>query len=112
VNSIGPKGVRPPWPYEHRYEAKHASPLWLYVALEPTTGESFVLLLPRVDGACFAAFLHAFRRAAPGSAVALVLDGGGGHTSGRVSWPAGLERLPLPAYRSGNRASRPPVAPY
>jgi hypothetical protein len=44
--------------------------------------------------------------------VAVVLDGTGSHTSGRVAWPDGLAPLPLPAYRSGNRASRPPVAPY
>jgi hypothetical protein len=31
-----PKGVRPPWIVEDRYEW-----LWLYAAIEPRTGESF-----------------------------------------------------------------------
>lgn len=88
-----PRGARPPWPDEHRYEW-----LWLYGAIEPTTGWCFVLFLPRVDGACFAAFLHAFRRAVPEGTVALVLDGSGSHTSRQVAWPDGLAPLPLPAY--------------
>lgn len=88
-----PRGVRPLWPYEHRYEW-----LWLYLAVEPSTGESFVLFLPRVDGACFAAFLHAFRQAVPDQRLALVLDGSGSHASQRVAWPDGLAPVPLPAY--------------
>jgi transposase len=68
------------------------------VAVEPTTGACFALLLPRVDGACFAAFLRAFRRAVPEGAVALVLDGSGSHTSRQIAWPDGLDPLPLPAY--------------
>jgi transposase len=72
--------------------------VWLYAAVEPATGEGCVLLLPRTDGARLEIFLGAFRAAVPDGTVALVLDGSGGHTSGRVSWPAGLERLPLPAY--------------
>jgi transposase len=88
-----PWGARPPWPYEHRYAW-----LWVYVAIEPTTGSCFVLFLPRVDGACFAAFLHAFRRAVPEGTVALVLDGSGSHTSRQIGWPDGIAALPLPAY--------------
>jgi transposase len=88
-----PRGVRPPWPYEHRYEW-----LWLYAAVEPTSGNCFVLFLPRVDSACFAAFLQAFRQAVPDSVVALVLDGSGSHTSQQIPWPEGVMALPLPAY--------------
>jgi transposase len=85
--------VRPPWAVEDRYAW-----VWLYAAVEPTTGESFCLLLPRLDGACFEAFLGACRAAFPEGEVAVVLDGTGSHTSGRVAWPGGLAPRPLPAY--------------
>jgi transposase len=68
------------------------------VAVEPSTGESFVLLLPRTTGACLAAFLQAFRRAVPERRIAFVLDGSGSHTSQRVAWPDDLMPVPLPAY--------------
>jgi hypothetical protein len=71
-----------------------------------------VLVLPRMDGVCFEAFLAAFRRAVPTGRIGLVLDGAGSHGSGDVRWPAGVEPVALPAYRSGNRASRPAAPPY
>jgi transposase len=88
-----PRGARPPWVYEDRYEW-----LWLYAAVEPTSGESFFLFLPRTDGACLELFLGAFRAAVPDGTVAVVLDGSGGHASGRVAWPTRLAPLRLPAY--------------
>ena len=88
-----PCGARPPWAVEDRYEW-----LWLYVAVEPASGESFVLFLPRLDGGCFERFLAAFRRAVPGAAVTLVCDGSGSHRSERVTWPEGITPLPLPPY--------------
>ncbi len=90
--------MRPTWAVEDRHEW-----VWLYAAVEPTTGESFCLLLPRLDGACFGTFLGAFREALPEGEVAVVLDGTGSHTSGRVVWPDGLAPLPRPAYSPGKR---------
>ena len=89
-----PCGTRPPWRHEDRYLW-----LWLYAAVEPTTGEAFVLFLPRTDSACLQIFLDAFQcHCAPGAdeKIAVVLDGSGSHTGARVHWPAGLQRLPLP----------------
>ncbi len=88
-----PWGTRPPWVYEDRYTW-----LWLYVAVEPTTGESVVLFLPHTDSPCFQRFLEELRRAVPDEPIGVVLDGSGSHTSGAVQWPAGLKRLPLPPY--------------
>ena len=88
-----PCGARPPWAVEDRYEW-----LWLYVAVEPTSGESFALLLPPLDGRCFEQFLAAFRRAVPGATVMLVCDGSGSHRSERVTWPEGMTPLPPPPY--------------
>ena len=78
---------------EDRYEW-----LWLYAAIEPATGESFYLYLPCLDGACFETFLWELSKAYPGEEIVLVLDGAPGHRSGRVSWPEGMEALPLPPY--------------
>jgi transposase len=88
-----PKGARPPWEHEDRYEW-----LWLYAAVEPSTGESFVLFLPHTDGACLATFLQAFRRAVPDGRLGLLLDGSGSHTSDRVAWPADLVAVRPPPY--------------
>lgn len=88
-----PKGFRPPWVVEDRYEW-----LWLYAAVEPATGESFYLYLPRLDGDCFEVFLEELRKAYRGEQIVLVLDGAPGHRSGQVSWPDGIEALPLPPY--------------
>jgi transposase len=88
-----PKGVRPPWSVEDRYEW-----LWLYAAVEPTTGESFFWCLPRLDGECFPVFLRAFRQTWPEGGLALVLHNSGSHINGKVCWPAGMEPVRLPAY--------------
>jgi hypothetical protein len=89
-----PRGARPPWRCEDRYDW-----LWLYTAVEPTTGQSFCLFLPRLDGTCFELGLRAWRRAFPAEPWAVVLDHSGAHTSGHVRWPDGGAPVPLPAYR-------------
>ena len=66
--------------------------------MAPTTGQSFCLFLPRLDGACFEPFLHEWRQAFPAEPWAGVLDNRGAHTSGHVRWPDGIEPVPLPAY--------------
>lgn len=87
-----PRGVRPPWLVHDRYEW-----LWLYAAVEPTTGESCFLLLPRVTTICFARFLAAFATQTAGERVGLVLDGSGAHRAA-IPWPDHLGPLPLPRY--------------
>jgi hypothetical protein len=72
--------------------------LWLYAAVEPTTGEAFVLFLPRTDSPCLQAFLDAFQRhCAPGTdetiAVVLPFDK--------------LRRQRQPYRRTGALAGRP-----
>jgi putative transposase len=89
-----PTGVRPPWIVADRYEW-----LWLYTAVELTTGESFCLCLPRLAGECFEVFLREFRQAWPAGGIALVLDNSGSHINGKVRWPAGIEPVRLPASR-------------
>lgn len=50
-----------------------------------------------MDGECFEIFLRELNKAYPGEAV-VVLDGAPGHRSGQISWPEGVEALPLPPY--------------
>jgi transposase len=70
----------------------------VYVAVEPTTGWSFVLLLPEINGDCLEIFCRALRRATGKQRVAVVLDGSGSHRSGQFAWPNDLAPLHLPAY--------------
>ena len=87
-----PRGVRPPWVVHDRYEW-----LWLYAAVEPATGRSFFLLLPRVTKEWFGRFLEAFGQETAGERVGLVLDGSGSHRAA-IPWPEHVAPLPLPPY--------------
>lgn len=87
-----PRGVRPPWLVHDRYEW-----LWLYAAVEPATGQSLFVLLPRVTKEWFAAFLTTFAQEVSGARVGLVLDGSGSHRAA-IPWPPNVVPLPLPRY--------------
>lgn len=87
-----PRGVRPPWLVHDRYQW-----VWLYAAVEPTTGRGLFLLLPRVTKEWFATFLDAFGTATAGERVGLILDGSGSHRAA-IAWPAHVVPLPLPRY--------------
>ena len=52
-----PLGERPPWIVQDEYEW-----LWLYAAVEPTTGTGVFLLLPTVEGQCLSLFLQHLRQ--------------------------------------------------
>jgi hypothetical protein len=51
-----PLGERPPWIVQEEYEW-----VWLYAAMDPTTGTGVFLLLPTVEGACLELFLQHLR---------------------------------------------------
>jgi transposase len=87
-----PPGVRPPWVVHDRYEW-----LWLYAAVEPATGRSIFLLLPRVTKEWFARFLAALAQEVGSTRVGLILDGSGSHRAA-IPWPDTLVPLPLPRY--------------
>lgn len=88
-----PCGVRPDWLVEDHYDWR-----WVYAAVEPRTGHSFVLLMPNVDQACLTAFLDAFSASRSPSRIGLVLDGSGSHRAEAVVWPEHVVPLRLPAY--------------
>lgn len=87
-----PCGVRPPWLVHERYEW-----LWLYAAVEPATGQSLFLLLPRVTKEWFGHFLENFAQEVGEERVGLVLDGSGSHRAA-IPWPEQVVPLPLPRY--------------
>jgi transposase len=72
--------------------------LWLYAAVEPTTGTGVFLLLPNVDGDCLQLFLRHLRHELGKGPLGIVLDSSGSHHSGQVSWPRGMHPLYLPRY--------------
>jgi hypothetical protein len=89
-----PTGGRPSWSVDDRYEW-----LWRSAAIEPPTGESFFLGVPRLDGPGCELCLQECRPAFPETRVPLVCDNSGSQTSGQVAGPQGLTPLGLPASR-------------
>ena len=91
-----PKGVRPVVRVRPRYAW-----VWVYGFVEPATGRTEWLLLPRVNQALFELALAHFARAVgagPAKRVVLVLDQAGWHTARDLRVPAGLQLVYLPAY--------------
>lgn len=72
--------------------------LWLYAAVEPTTGTGVFLLLPSVHSQCLELFVRHLRNALGKGSIGVVLDSSGSHHSGQVSWPRGMHPLYLPRY--------------
>ena len=86
-------GERPEWIYQDKYQW-----LWVYVALESLTGDSFCLFLPRVDSACLQIFADRFGDYVASKRVGLVMDSSGAHRSTSVVWPAQVLTVSLPPY--------------
>jgi transposase len=90
--------------------------VWLYAAMDPTTGTGVFLLLPTVEGACLELFLQHLRHELGDGPIGVVLDSSGSHRSGQVVWPQDMHPLYLPPYspeREFRRADLPayPQAP-
>jgi DDE superfamily endonuclease len=88
-----PKGFRPPYVVRRAYKWTY-----LYAAVEPTTGESFCLYLPGMDGGCLEVFLDLLSKAYSEHHLLVVLDGAPSHRSERISCPENVSLLLLPAY--------------
>jgi transposase len=88
-----PKGVRPPWVVQEKYVW-----LWLYAAVEPTTGKAFFLLMPDTSGDCFQLFLEHLQQELKGEETKIVLDNAPGHISQQVQWPQKMTPSYLPPY--------------
>ncbi len=89
------RGRRPVVGVYHRYE-------WMYVYcfVRPSTGDTYWLLLPRVDSEVFSLALDLFARevgASEDKRVLLMLDRAGFHTGKGVRVPEGIELEFLPS---------------
>jgi transposase len=71
---------------------------YLYAAVDPATGESFCLYLPRMDGRCFEMFLKHLGEAHPDHRLVVVLDNAPSHRSQEIDHPENVSLLALPAY--------------
>jgi hypothetical protein len=85
------RGIKPVGPVQYRFESYSLSG-----AIEPTTGSSFFLELPRLDAACFQVFVDHFAAQHADSVNLVVVDKGAAHTAKRLPLPANLVLVPLP----------------
>jgi len=91
--TLAPSGDRAPYVVKDHYQW-----IWLYAAVEPTTGASFCLYMPHLDGTCAAIFLQKLQEAYPGDDVLVVWDGAGAHRSSKIQAISAVQRLTLPPY--------------
>ena len=89
-----PRGSRPAAVKQTRYEW-----VYLYAAVEPSTGESVALLAPNVDTGTFNVFLRMLAdEVKPGEHVVLIMYQAGWHKSKAVRLPDCITALLLPPY--------------
>ncbi|MDQ2695414.1 MAG: IS630 family transposase, partial [Pseudomonadota bacterium] len=86
-------GVKPLQSHAPLYEY-----FWLYAAVEPHSGESCWLELPRLDTICFQAFLDHFSAQFPDSFNLLVLDNAPAHVAKALQVPDNVALIDLPPY--------------
>jgi transposase len=86
-------GIQPVGTVQHVFQ-------WLYVygAVEPTTGERFFLERPYLNAEGFQIFIDTFAAAFPDSLNLLLLDNSGAHTAQRLMLPANVRLVFLPPY--------------
>jgi transposase len=87
------RGVQPVGSVQHVFE-------WLYVygAVEPTTGERFFLELPHLNAESLQLFVEAFAQAFAESLNLLLLDNSGAHTARHLTLPGNVRLVFLPPY--------------
>ena len=88
--------IKPVCPFEQAFEN-----FWLCGAVQPNTGENFVLELPATDSGCLQAFLDRFAQAHAqdlSEVQVLLMDNGGAHKAKALRWPARVVPVYLPAY--------------
>ena len=88
---ITARGVQPIRSSEHKREY-----FYLFAAIEPVTGEDFLLEMPSLDRATFQVFLDEFARQDTESFHLMLVDNATAHTSGELKIPANVGLLFLP----------------
>ena len=90
---ITARGLQPVVPAASRFQS-----LYLYGAVEPTTGQSFFLELPALTSSLFQLFLEQWAATAPAHFHLLVLDNGAFHKAHSLRLPPNVGLLFLPPY--------------
>ncbi|WP_442880239.1 IS630 family transposase [Aurantimonas sp. A2-1-M11] len=88
------RGKRPPGLCDQRFD-------WTYIfgAVEPSTGQSFALVLPYADKAMMNLYLAEFAHTIPDDVhPVMVLDGAGWHGEKALDVPANITLVALPPY--------------
>lgn len=86
-------GIKPRQFVEPLYEY-----YWLYGAIEPKTGETFYLEMPRLDSDCFSIYLRELGKYYSESLCVVILDNAPAHVASAVEVPRNVVLLPLPPY--------------
>lgn len=87
------KGVRPVVPCHHIREYRYA-----YGSVEPLTGDSFFLVLPRCDTECTNVFLRELSREYPDDMILLCCDGAAWHKAKALIVPDNILLFYIPPY--------------
>ena len=90
---ITARGLQPVVSAASRFES-----LYLYGAVEPTTGQSCFLELPALNSSLFQLFLEQLAATAPAHFHLVVLDNGAFHTAQHLHLPPNVGLLFLPSY--------------
>lgn len=88
---ITAKGVQPVRRSEQKREY-----FYLFGAIEPETGEDFMLEMPTLETATFQVFLDEFAKLDPESFHLLLVDNATAHTTDKLKVPKNIELLFLP----------------
>jgi putative transposase len=84
-------GHRPSVPCHHIREYRYA-----YGAVEPLSGESFFLIMPRCDTVCMNVFLRELSNTYPDDLILLVCDGASWHRANALVIPQNIRLIFLP----------------
>ena len=87
------KGMRPTVPCHHIREYVYS-----YGAVEPKTGESFFLVLPKCNTECMTIFLEELSKKYPEEKIILCCDGASWHKSGKLEIFENITILFIPPY--------------
>gem|GEM_PF-816526 len=86
-------GVKPVGPWQWKFEA-----FWLYGAVDPWSGEHFILEFSHADTACFQRFLEELSARYPDEFHIIHLDRGRSHTAKKLEIPENILLLFQPPY--------------